>query len=138
MPFKNKYMTRVEWADSDPLGQTFYPHYFRWFDIGTHSLLSAAGKPYNQLIIDWNIAGLPLVDAQASFRSRCRWTDQIEVESYISAFGKKSFTVSHNIMNGTDIAVEGKEVRIWGLFDPSDSSKLKAGLIPEDFKKIFS
>ena len=32
----------MEWADSDPLAQTFYPNYFRWFDMGTHKLLEAA------------------------------------------------------------------------------------------------
>jgi len=136
LPFRNQYSTRVEWADSDPLAQTFYPNYFRWFDMGTHKLLEAVGEPYDDLIEKRNIAGLPLVDAQASFRGRCRWTDHIEVESFISSFGTKSFTVSHNIWNEGAIAVEGREVRIWGLFDPNDDTKLMAGEIPEDFKKL--
>ena len=138
MPFTNRYQTRAEWADCDPLGQTFYPNYFRWFDIGTHTLLDAAGHPYDGLIEKYALAGLPLVDAQASFRGRCRWTDNLEIESFISRFGSKSFTVTHNIWNGGDVAVEGKEVRIWGLFDPEDDTKLMAGEIPEDFKQIFA
>ena len=80
MPFTNRYQTRAEWADCDPLGQMFYPNYFRWFDIGTHKLLDAGGEPYDRLVKDRNIAGLPLVDAQASFRGRCRWTDDVEIE----------------------------------------------------------
>ena len=138
VPFINKFPTRAEWAHCDPLGQMFYPNYFRWFDIGTHRLLEAAGEPYDQLIKRRNIAGLPLVDAQASFNGRCRWTDALEVESFISRFGSKSFTVTHNIWNDGVIAVEGKEIRIWGLFDPHDDTKLKAGKIPEDFKQTFS
>ena len=55
------------------------------------------------------------------------------MESYISEFSNKTFTVAHNIWNGA-IAVEGREVRIWGLFD-TDDTKLKAGVIPVDFKK---
>jgi len=138
LPFKSKYMTRAEWADCDPLGQIFYPNYFRWFDIGTHTLLTAAGIPYEQVIEKYGLAGLPLVDAQASFRGRCRWTDHLEVESFISEFGRKSFTVTHNIWNDSLVAVEGKEIRIWGLFNPEDDTKLKAGEIPQEFKTIFA
>lgn len=138
MPFTNRYQTRAEWADCDPLGQMFYPNYFRWFDIGTHTLLTAAGLPYEEIIEKYGLAGLPLVDAQASFRGRCRWTDDLEVESFISEFGRKSFTVTHNIWNDGAVAVEGKEVRIWGLFDPEDDTKLKAGEIPDDFKQVFA
>ena len=137
MPFTNRYQTRAEWADCDPLGQMFYPNYFRWFDIGTHKLLDAGSEPYDRLVKDRNIAGLPLVDAQASFRGRCRWTDDVEIESFISDFGRKSFTVTHNIWNGGALAVEGKEIRIWGLFHPDDDTRLMAGEIPEDFKKTF-
>ena len=137
MAFTNRYKTTAEWADCDPLGQMFYPNYFRWFDIGTHKLLAAGGEPYDELVAGRNIAGLPLVDAQASFKGRCRWTDDVEVESFISRFGGKSFTVTHNIWNDGVVAVEGTEIRIWGLFDPDDDTKLKAGQIPEDFKKTF-
>ncbi|MEC7490949.1 MAG: thioesterase family protein [Pseudomonadota bacterium] len=138
VPFTNRFQTRAEWAHCDQLGQMFYPNYFQWFDIGTHRLLDAGGEPYDQLIKKRNIAGLPLVDARASFKGRCRWTDDLEVESFISRFGSKSFTVSHNIWNDSAIAVEGEEIRIWGLFDPDDQTKLKAGKIPADFKRNFS
>jgi len=138
LPFTNRYQTRAEWADCDPLGQTFYPNYFRWFDIGTHTLLDAAGHPYDVVIKRYGLAGLPLVDAQASFRGRCRWTDDLEVESFVSRFGGKSFTVTHNIWNGDALAVEGKEVRIWGMFHPDDDTKLMAAEIPDDFKRILA
>ena len=120
-----------------PAGADVLPNYFRWFDIGTHKLLDAGGEPYDRLVKDRNIAGLPLVDAQASFRGRCRWTDDVEIESFISDFSRKSFTVTHNIRNDGAIAVEGKEIRIWGLFHPDDDARLIAGEIPEDFKKTF-
>ncbi len=45
--------------------------------------------------------------------------------------------MTHNIWNAGEIAFEGTEIRIWGLFDPDDNTKLKAGVIPEDFKKMF-
>lgn len=136
MAFKNRYKTRAEWADCDPLGQMFYPNYFRWFDIGTHTLLDAAGEPYPVVCEKYGLAGLPLVDAQASFKGRCQWTDDVEVESFVSDWGTKSFTVTHNIWNGGAVAVEGREVRIWGLFHPDDDSKLMAGEIPDAFKRL--
>ena len=101
-------------------------------------MLTAAGVPYEQVVEKYGLAGLPLVDAQASFRGRCRWTDDLEVETFISEFGHKSFTVTHNIWNSGTVAVAGKEIRIWGLFDPDDDTKLKAGEIPDEFKQIFA
>ena len=136
MPFTNRYETRAEWADCDPLGQMFYPNYFRWFDIGTHRLLEAAGEPYDRLVARHGIAGLPLVDAQASFKGRGRWTDRMEVESFVSDWGRRSFTVSHLVHNGGAVAVEGREVRIWGLFHPDDDARLVAGEIPDDFRAM--
>lgn len=137
MTFKNRYAARVEWADCDPLGQIFYPNFFRWFDIGTHKLLEAAGETYTEVVDKRGIAGLPLVDAQASFRERCLWTDDVEIESYISEWGRKSFTVTHLILNGGKVAVEGKEIRVWGLPHPEDPDRLMTGEIPEDFKAMF-
>lgn len=116
----------------------FYPNYFRWFDIGTHTLLEAAGETYPAVVEKYGLAGLPLVDAQASFKGRCRWTDDVEIESFVSVWGRKSFTVTHNVWNGGKIAVEGKEVRIWGLFDPNDDTKLMAGEIPDAFIEMLS
>ena len=45
--------------------------------------------------------------------------------------------MTHNIWNDGAVAVEGTEIRIWGLFDPDDDTKLKAGEIPDDFRKMF-
>ena len=138
MAFTNRYKTRAEWADCDPLGQMFYPNYFRWFDIGTHTLLEAAGQSYPVVIEKYGLAGLPLVDAQASFKGRCRWTDPVEIESFVSDWGRKSFTVTHNVWNGGAVAVEGREVRIWGLFHPDDDARLIAGEIPQAFVDLLS
>ena len=87
MPFTNRYQTRAEWADCDPLGQTFYPNYFRWFDIGTHTLLDAAGHPYDGLIEKYGLAGLPLVDAQRRFAAVAggRTTWKLKVSFPVSA-----------------------------------------------------
>ena len=100
-----------------PVGANVW-NYFKWFDIGTHTLLDAAGHLNG--LIEKCAGGLPLVDAQASFRG-VAGTDDLEIESFISHFGSKSFTVTHNIWNGGDVAVEGK-VRIWGLFDREDDT----------------
>ena len=55
----------------------------------------------------------------------------MEIGSFISRLGGKSFTVTHNIWNAGEIAVEGPEIRVWGLFDPDDDTKPKARGIPE-------
>jgi len=34
---------RVEWANCDPAGIIFNPHYYIWMDAGSHALMKAAG-----------------------------------------------------------------------------------------------
>jgi 4-hydroxybenzoyl-CoA thioesterase len=75
--FSNNIEIMVEWGDCDPAGIVFYPNYFRWFNQGAHALFNAAGMPFHQLIKEWGIAGVPMLDTQASFRAPTRGADPV-------------------------------------------------------------
>ena len=77
---ESTYNFRVEWGDCDPARIVFYPHYFRWFDKGTHRLFEQAGAGMEQLL-DTHGGLLPIVDARASFTTPSRWGDELEITS---------------------------------------------------------
>jgi len=126
---------RIEWGDCDPIGIMFYPQCFRWFDIATHHLFEAAGRPMNGLETRYGIVGCPLVDAGAAFKSPLPWTTEITVESHVAEWRTKSFVVSHNVWKGEVLAVEGREVRVCVA---RNGAALKGVAIPEDLKACFA
>ena len=137
MGLKARYEVRVQWGDCDMAQVVYYPGYFRMFDSASHHLMEQAGKPIPEMIRTDGIMGLPIVDAHAAFRLPCTWGDRLEVESRIGEWRNKSFVVKHTIWKGGDVAVEGHEIRIWGLCDPNDPQKSRAGVVPDDFKAAF-
>lgn len=139
MALKHRYASRVEWADCDPAGIVFYPHYFRWFDTGTHRMLEAAGIPAAELPDRFGALNVPLVDAHAAFKAPCPWRTEIEIESTISEWRGRTFVVSHAIYKdkGETLAVEGHEIRVWGVPHPDKPGAMKAGEIPDGFKTLF-
>lgn len=138
MPLKIRHKTAVEWGDCDPAQQIFYPNYFRWFDIAWHRLMDAAEIDPRDMYKIWGVVGLPLVEAKGTFRVRCRWMDSIEVESWVSEWRSKTFTVTHTVWNRDVTAVEGYEIRVFGKPHPTDPDRLKAGEIPQSFKDRFA
>jgi 4-hydroxybenzoyl-CoA thioesterase len=88
--------------------------------------------PWPQLWAQYQMAGLALVDTSASFRGPARFGDRITLESWIGEWRNKVFVVEHRVHNGGSIIVEGREVRVWGLRDPSNPEGLKAGVIPKE------
>ncbi|MBM3486678.1 MAG: acyl-CoA thioesterase [Alphaproteobacteria bacterium] len=130
MGLKTRLKTKVEWGDCDPAGQMFYPNYFRYVDAATHHLLETAGIGIPALMREFAIMGLPLVDAQLSFKARSRWGARIEVESTIVEWRRKTLVVGHRIWNGDVVAVEGREIRVWARTHPDDPERLQAGEIP--------
>jgi 4-hydroxybenzoyl-CoA thioesterase len=127
----------VGWGDCDPAGIVFYPNYFRWFDDAAWGLFAAGGLAMDTLAARYDMLGLPLADARASFRAPCRRGDRLEIVSRITAWHRKTLDIDHQVMNGGELAVEGREVRFWGLPHPDRPGRLKAGEIPAEVKAHF-
>jgi 4-hydroxybenzoyl-CoA thioesterase len=123
---------RVEWGDCDPAGIVFYPNFFAYFDRATWALFLLAGLSLEAMRQEYGAVGVPVVDAQATFSVPCRFQDTLTLTATISAWGRTSFTLTHEIHNGEALAVTGREVRIWGLPHPTVEGRLKAGAIPAD------
>jgi 4-hydroxybenzoyl-CoA thioesterase len=128
---------RVEWGDCDPLGIMFYPNCFRWFDTATHHLFDAAGLPMSGLEKGFGIVGCPLVDAGASFKTPLPWMTPIEVETSVAEWRNKSFVMRHLVWKGTELAIEGREIRVCVARHPDDPTRLRGIEIPAALKARF-
>ncbi|MFI4987840.1 MAG: acyl-CoA thioesterase [Alphaproteobacteria bacterium] len=123
---------RVNFADCDPARIVFYPRYFEWFDRGTEMLFRSVGLDWEAIFAtsDWN--GVPLLDANASFKRPCRFGDTIELESWIEEWRGKTFLVRHEIRNKGELAVDGRELRAWTVVDKTRPAGLRAEPVPAE------
>lgn len=128
---------KVMFSDCDPAQLVFYPRYFQWFDIATQRM-------FNQLDMEWSkfwpergIAGLPLVDASATFKGPARMDDEIEIETWVDEWKGKIFVIRHNVIKSNEIIVEGKEVRACVVKDKDSSKGYRAETFPKDVMARF-
>ncbi len=83
------------------------------------------------------MAGFPIVDATAKFLGPSRFGDRITIESRIGEWRNKLFLVEHRIINAGRVVVEGHELRVWALRDPTDPEGMKAGPVPAEIRARF-
>lgn len=138
MPLITTHKRKVEWGDCDPADIVFYPNYFRWFDAAAHTLFAGAGLDWADIFKRYGVIGLPLVDAGARFVSPSKYGDELTIESHVSKWHSKVLVVTHRIMNGDRLAVEGTEKRVWAGRHPDDEKRLQALPIPQEIKELLS
>ena len=133
-----EYHVAVEWGDCDPAGIVFYPNFYRWMDQATYHLFHSVNLGWNELRERFGAPGLPLISAQATFRSPCRFGDSLQIEAFVSQWGTKSLTVSHTIRNRKIVAVEGWEKRVWSVGDPESDGRIRPAPIPAAVRAAFA
>lgn len=134
---RNKIDITVEWGDCDPAGIIFYPNYFRWFNQGAHALFGAAGMPFHEMIVKQKIAGVPMLDTQATFKAPVRFGDTVTLTSWIEEWRNKSFTVRHEVHKNGQLCAEGRDVRAWVVYDGAAENGMRAAPVPEEVKQRF-
>lgn len=124
---------QIEWGDCDAAGIVFYPRYFAMFDWSTATLFAhVLGMKKPQMLAHHGIVGIPMVDARGKFHTPSSYGDDVTIESRVEKFGRSSFDVTHRLMNGDRLGVEGWETRVWVARHPDDPARIKAMPIPED------
>lgn len=128
---------QIQWGDCDPARIVYYPKYFSWFDRGTRHLFDSAGVHWSTVFDEYGVIGVPIIDAQAFFRSPSRFGDTITLESQVAHWSSRSFRVAHRITNAGRLAVEGYEVRVWARPDPGSDHGIRAAEIPDTVRARF-
>ena len=128
----------IEFGDCDPAGIVYFPNYFRMFDASTAYLLEAAlGMKKIAWIKQYGILGIPVVDTGATFNKPSRFGDVVTITTTVASFKRSSFEVTHQLFNGGELAVEGRETRVWVATDPNDALKIKSRAIPDEVIAAF-
>ena len=128
---------QISWGHCDPAKIVFYPNYFIWFDQSAHHLFDKAGANMSDLMDQYGVVGLPIVDAHAEFIYPSKYGDEIRVTSWISEWREKTLIVTHEIHNNGLLAVKGTEVRVWAKPHPDDPKRLQAQVIPDSIRASF-
>ena len=135
MKIFNQYR-KIMFSDCDNAQIVFYPNFFQWFDRATQNMFNEVGLPWSKMWPDYNIAGIPLVDAQATFKSPLRMDDEIEIDSWVADWSGKVGIVRHNIRKGKEIHVEGVEKRVWAVKAPDAPKGIRAECMPTEIREI--
>jgi len=123
----------IEWGHCDPAGIVFNSRFFEFFDWGTWTLFEAAlGVKSPDLFGAFGIMGIPLVDASARFLAPARFGDVVELMSQVREFRRSSFDVEHRLIVRGDLAVEGRETRVWATGNAADPSLIRSRPIPDE------
>jgi 4-hydroxybenzoyl-CoA thioesterase len=121
----------VEWAHCDAVGTVFYPHFYVWFDQGTERLFRANGLSYAELRRDFGVIGMPLVETGARYENACRLGDEVEIESWVEEWARRTFLVKHRVRHVDGrLALEGFERRVWAVADAASPKGARAIPIP--------
>lgn len=123
---------RIEWGDCDPAGIVFYPRYLAFFDANTAYLLEAAGLTRKRLEESYGVAGMPLIDVQAKFLLPSRCGDRVTVESNVAECTRSRITLEHRILRGAELAVHGRESRVWAAANGAQPDGIKLCAVPEE------
>ena len=124
----------VSWGHCDAAEIIYYPNYFEWFDECFHGLLGLVGMDQRTLRTRFGIIGTGAVNASGQFVSAVSYGDVLEARSYVEKWSERSFVVYHRFENQGQLAVEGREVRLWLTRTGEREGDIAASTIPDEFK----
>lgn len=128
---------KIMFSDCDPAQIVFYPTYFRMFDRATQQMFNDVGLEWSKFWPERGMGGLPIVDVGAKFSGPARMDDEVVLESWIEEWRGRTFLVKHQITKAGKTIVDGHELRVWAVKDPSAPEGIKAATIPDDIKALF-
>ncbi len=120
----------VEFGHCDPSGIVYNPNYFVWFDSSVHGLLAKGGLSLKQMIAEFGIDGIPVVEYRTKFLSPSRWGDELVIETRVVALRRSAFDIEHRVVNAGVVAAECAETRVCTAFDPA-AGRARARELPE-------
>jgi 4-hydroxybenzoyl-CoA thioesterase len=142
MSKKDKTISRktiqIEWGDCDPANIVYFPRYLEYFDGCTTALFKHLGLAKPDIIREYGIIGIPIVDLQARFIAPSKFSDEVVVESQVTGWRRSSFSVRHRLYNKRVLAVECFETRVWTGLSAAKPGKIEGRPIPPEVISKFS
>lgn len=126
------YHFRVAWFDCDPAGIVFYPRLLAYMNEAAHGYLEQLGFSLAELNRR-GVIGVPMVSLSADYKRVLRCGDHARIETSVSEIGRSSIKFTHRIMAGDDLAVEGREVRVYAA--RNGEGEIRAMPVHEDVRQ---
>ena len=130
--FVNRRDVQIQWGDCDPANIVYYPRYFEMFDDFDLDHVRGAGFSKQDIIRNYGLVGIPMVDTRAKFYIASTHGDWITIESRIESFKRSSFEVTHKVFKGEALAIEAFETRVLVGRHPDDPARLKSAPVPQE------
>jgi 4-hydroxybenzoyl-CoA thioesterase len=137
--FVSQKVFTIEWGYCDPAGIVFNSRFFEFFDEGTWLLFETVlNVPRSELFSTYDLMGIPLVDARARFLVPVKFGETAEMTSQVAEFRRSSFDIEHRLTIRGELAVEGRETRVWATQDKDDPTRIKSKPIPAEVIERFN
>jgi acyl-CoA thioester hydrolase len=123
---------RTHWADTDPAGIVFYPHYFRFIEEAEEELFRAAGKDRFAMLQE-NKVWMPRAETFAKFKKPIKLGAAIRIRLHPKLQGEKAVRYDFEFWDdgGKEILAEGYVTVVC-----VDAAQFKGTPIPEAIRAV--
>jgi acyl-CoA thioester hydrolase len=123
---------RTYWADSDPAGIVFYPHYFRFIEEAEEELFRAAGKDRLAMLQESKV-WMPRAETFAKFLKPIKLGAAIRIRLHPKLQGEKAVRYDFEFLDegGNQKLTEGYVTVVC-----VDAAKFKGTPIPEAIRAV--
>ena len=108
---------RVRYAETDKMGVVYYANYFVWFEVGRTDLLRESGWNYRDMETEG--FGLPVIDAQCTYRGSAKYDDEIEVRTTGEMLSPVRVKFTYDIVRPADAATLATGTTVHATVDRS-------------------
>lgn len=110
-PFTFTHELRVRWAECDPQGIVFNPHYLMYFDVAFTEYMRGIGFAYPDGLTGIG-ADVFAAASSVQFRDAARYDDVLRIGVRTRLLGRTSFTIAFAIWRGGDLLTTGETVYV--------------------------
>lgn len=82
----HRFVLRVRYGDTDPMGFAYYANYLRWFEIGRAEMMRSLGTTYRS--IEEQGIWLPVLEARCRYLKPARYDDEVAIETGVRKVGR--------------------------------------------------
>ena len=122
---------RINMSDTDAAGVLYFANQFNIMHLAYEEKLKGTDFSISK-ILKYRKAIIPIVHAEADFKTSLRIDDEIEI-TLSAEFKETSFTIDYLLKKNNAVAGKGKTVHVF-----IDANTHKTIEVPEAFKSIFT
>lgn len=96
----HRFVLRVRYGDTDPMGFAYYANYLRWFEIGRAEMMRSLGTTYRA--IEQSGIHLPVLEAHCRYQKPARYDDEVAIETGVQRVGRPRVVFGYRVSRVAD------------------------------------